>query len=145
MVTGLLKCLPGAILSPPTLMYSSIVSVGRTLTDPHSASSSHSSLIPAGIREEQRGGIPLVLPAPVSALPSSNVFRLAHVSFRSPVPQALRLARHAEAVPVVGEVAVNTEENTEPMSTTCKLQFQAPHLGANFQPRRKAAIPKITG
>lgn len=127
-------------------MYSSIVSVGRTLTDPHSAGSSHSSLIPAGIREEERGGfivhsfIPFVLTASASALPSSNVFRLADVSSRSPVPQALRLARHAEAVPVVGEVAVNTEENTEPMSTKWKLQFQAPPLGCQL-----SATPKITG
>lgn len=42
---------------------------------------------------------------------SSPLFRLVDASFDSPVPQALRLARHAEAVPVVGEVAVNKQEN----------------------------------
>lgn len=60
---------------------------------------------------------PFVLPGSVSTLLSSNMFHLVDVSFRSPVPQALRLAWHAEAVPVVGEVAVNTQENTERMTT----------------------------
>lgn len=51
--------------------------------------------------------MPLAFPGPVSTL----LFHLVDVSFSSPVPQALRLAWHTEAVPIVGEVAVNTQEN----------------------------------
>lgn len=52
----------------------------------------------------------------VNMLLCSNVFHLVAVSFSSPVPQALRLAWHTEAVPVVGEVAVNTQENRESLA-----------------------------
>lgn len=57
--------------------------------------------------------IPFVFPGPVSTL----LFHLVDVSFSSPVPQALRLAWHTEAVPVVGKVAVNTQENRARIST----------------------------
>lgn len=41
------------------------------------------------------------------------MFHLVGVTFGSPVPQALRLAWHTEAVPVVGEVAVNRENRMD--------------------------------
>lgn len=54
--------------------------------------------------------IPFVYPASVGTLLSSNTFRLVDMCFGSPVPQAFRLSWHTEAVPVVGEVAVNTQQ-----------------------------------
>lgn len=47
----------------------------------------------------------------------SNMFHTVGAMFSSPVPQALRLAWHTEAVPVVGKVAVNKQENREWIST----------------------------
>lgn len=94
--------------------------------------------------------IPFVFPASVSTLLSSNMFHLVDVSFSSPVPQALRLAWHTEAVPVVGEVAVNTQENREWISTHAPAFSRIQNLncskdrGANSQPCHKAAILKIT-
>lgn len=74
---------------------------------------------------------PFVFPGSVSTLLSSNMFHLADVSFSSPVPQALRLAWHTEAVPVVGEVAVNTQENREWMSTHAPAFYRIQNLNCS--------------
>lgn len=90
-----------------------------------------------------------LFPGSGSILLFSDMFHLVGVTFGSPVPQALRVARHTEAVPVVGEVAVNKQNgsvHSPPRllgNPTSKVRSRQ-NTGDHFQPFQRAAILKIT-